>query len=902
MGRIHHSNKETYWLGWNGSISDDGTLNSAGGAAVGAAMLRPARKIEATAQKAAKKALKTLIAAGSANPLMVPIHISVRVLKIDVHGANVWMPVQLKNYAQVRGLLLRVYDKAGNAIYHEYIDLPAGPHGVLTALSAPEKIASKVAPLSPALAPSCAVALVPTPGFASTGHSLCRVEVWASRNAAVLSNKTIADKLGEDFNVYLHTVSSEYEPTPADIASKRRRYGDVWGGTGQRLYGFLSGRAAYNATQIAIANHAHQSQLDRAQKVIDGSYAPRTIRLGNGKPCVRIVLDKRATSNSQTFTVQARLDDIQAQIQEAEDTLAEEGVRTTRDHEVRIFIAPEWHFRKSNQASVTTNIGQPSYDHAEFLDIVQRCKALSLLFPDWLIIPGTVYWTLQYATRLHTWTAVEMATLQADLIASFAVPLANGVNGVPRAAVHNPKACFNANVALFLSGGNVVHYQYKQHAGEAEWQGHEFLTSFYLQQEHHTAVFQPAYFSFRGLLFGVDICRDHYEHRCFYERSGQLGAIRTDYLNEYANALIDLTNAVAGMGVSPLLPVLRGYVSTLLGVRLGNAGAAVPGLAEADLTGRALLPVAAAAPVGVVARLAAIGGLIAQIKVDRGAHPGIDFKVAMTAHEVRHTPLSAQGIAAVPATVDTLASDWTERICAALKQEEDKVAAMAPHVLRATNLLTVTMAPTLLTPMLTAAGIVTIAGLPLNPGGALAGDLDVMLIISNGTPNRQYGALNVAPGGIVAQCDGATSVDCTVEQIQVVNPLLPAAPAHTRAQCATDMAAGGRALAKYDLVAMMFDFNRSERQVALDAGNLPLATTIFNFERDCLGPLFTQIAPARKALTDELAEHMPRVVTMITVPSQAQAAVASSSRYDDANVDTLLPPTGRGGNLLGRIL
>ncbi|MFS8064971.1 MAG: hypothetical protein ACMG6S_01240 [Byssovorax sp.] len=902
MGRRYHSTKETYWLGWDGSISDDGQLNSADAAATGAAMLRPARKIEATAQKAAKKALKTLITAAGQNPVIVPIHISVRIFKIDVQGAVVWMPVQLKNYGQVRGLLLRVYDKAGNAIYHEYIDLPAGPHGVLAALTPLEKAASKVAPLSPVPSPSCAVALVPTPGFASTGHSLCRVEVWASRNAAVLSNKTIADELGADFNVYLHTVSSAYEPTAADIASKRRRYGDVWGGTGKKLYGYLSGRAAYAATQLAIANHAHQSQLDRAQKVLDGVYAPRTIQLGNGKPCVRIVLDKRATSDRQAFLVQDRLDDIQAQIQEAEDALAAEGVRTTPAHEIRIFIASEWYFRKSNQADVTTHAGHPSYDHAEFLDIVQRCKALSLLFPDWLIIPGTIYWTLQFAARLHTWTALDMAALQVDIVNSFAVPLANGANGVPRAPVVNPKACLNGNVALFLSGGNVVHYQFKQYGGEAEWQGHEFLTSTYLRQEHHHTVFRPSYFDFRGLLFGVDICRDHYEHRCFYERSGQLAAIRTDYLNEYANALIDVGNAIAALPTDPLLPLVRGYVATLLGIRQGNAVAAAPGVDEAHLSVVGLLPVAGPAPAGIVLRLAAMGALIAQIKVDRAVEPRVDAAAHLGAHEARYNPLNLAGAGADPVAFDALASDWTTAACAALKREEDKLVAMTAHAVTANHILNVHMAPLLLTPPDTANGILAIGALALNPAGPHVGDLDVMLIISNGTPNQQYGALNVAQGGILAQCDGARTTDCTVQQIQAINPALPAVPAHTRAQCATNMAAGGRAIATYDIIGMMFDVTWSLQQVEFDAPNLANAQRIFKFVVEFLQPLFKQLSAGRKALTSQLDEHHPRVVTQITVPSQAQTAVAPSSRYDDANIDTLLPPTGRGGTLLGRIL
>ena len=900
MGRRYHSTKETYWLTWDGRISDDGQLNSADHARVGAATGAPARKTEASAQRTAKKALKTLITAAGHNPLIVPIHISVRVLKLVIQAGAVQIPVQLKNYAQVRGLLLRVYDKSGCVLYHEYIDLPAGPAGVLPALVALEKAASKVAPLSPVPAPALPIVGAPAAGFGSTGHSLCRVEVWATRNAAVLSNKSIHDKLGEDFNVYLHTVSGEYEPTARDLASKRRRYGDVWRGTGSKLYGYMSSRAAYAATQLAIANHAHQSQLDRTQKLADGVYAPRTVQLGNGKPCVRIVLDKRATSNTQNHTIQQRLDDIQAQIQEAEDAMAREGIRTTRDHEVRIFIAPEWYFRKSNNAHVTTHAGVPSYDHAEFLDIVQRCKALSLLFPDWLIIPGTIYWTLQYAARLHTWTAVDMAALQADIANFFAVPLANGVNGAPRAAVLNPKTCFNGNVALFLSGGNVVHYQFKQYAGEAEWPGHEFLTSIYLRQEHLSAVFRHGYFNFRGLRIGVDICRDHYEHRCFYERSGQLAAIRTDYLNEYANALVDVGNAIGALPTDPTLPIIRGYVSTLLGIRQGNAIAAVPSPDEVALG--ALLPAAGPAPVGIVLRLAAMGALITQINLDRAIHVSLNHTSGLGAHEPRYNPLNLAGAGADPAAFDALATSWTAAACSSLKRGEDKLAAMNVHLIRANNIFNVTMAPLLLTPVETAAGILTIAGQALNPAGANIGDLDVMLVISNGTPNRQYGALNVAPGGLIAQCDGATVADCIVEQIQVINPALPAVPAHTRAVCATDMAAGGRACAVFDIVCMMFDVTWSLQQAELDAGNVGPAQQIFTFVAEFLSPLFTRLSAGRKALTDELNEHMPRVVTKITVPSQAQAAVASSTRYDDANVDTLLPPTGRGGTLAGRIL
>jgi hypothetical protein len=233
--------------------------------------------------------------------------------------------------------------------------------------------------------------------------------------------------------------------------------------------------------------------------------------------------------------------------------------------------------------------------------------------------------------------------------------------------------------------------------------------------------------------------------------------------------------------------------------------------------------------------------------------------------------------------------------------EEDKVAAMAGHVGAAQNLLNNVMAPIMLTALDITNGGQAIAGQALNPPGPLAGDLDVMLILSNGTPTRQYGALDVAQNGILVQADGAKTDDCGVEQIQIINDLTPPAVARTRATCAADMAAGGRALATYDIVSMMFDVTRAEKQEQLDLGNAGAAQQLVTFEQECLAPLFQQLAAARKALTDELAEHAPRVATKLSAPYKDQAAVSASCLYDDANVDTVTPPTGRGGNLAGRI-
>jgi hypothetical protein len=901
MGRVYHSNTRTYLLTWDGRTSADGRLNTADPAATGAAATPLARRTEATAQKTAQRALKTRITAAGNNPIVVPIHISVRVLTLDVQPGLIRIPVQLKGYDLVRALLLRIYDKEEHPIYHEYIDLPAGPDLVLPEALLLALAAARLPPHQPVPAPRMVVAGAPAAAHASTGHSLCRVEVWASRTPAALQNKTIADRLDRSFNLYMHTVSNEHAPTAKEVSSKRKRYGDVWRGTSSKMYSFVSAHAAHVLKQQAIAAYALASQVRRTQKIAAGVYLPRLVRVGNGKPCVRIVMDKRATSNTQAFTVADRIANIRAQIQEAEDALAASPVHTTPDDEVRIFIAPEWYFRKSNRAVVATNAGVPSYTHAEFLAIVRDLKALSLLFPHWLIIPGTIYWTLQYTTRLQEWTAPDMANLQVDILAAFAVPLANGNNGVPRAAVADPQTCFNGNVALFLSGGAVVHYQYKQNAGEAEWQGHELLTSTYLRREHHTTVFRPSYFNFRGLLFGVDICRDHYEHRCFYERSGQLAAIRTGYLTEYANAIVDVRNAIGAVPPAPLLPLIRIDVSTLLGIRQGNATAAVPGVAEDELVGLHALPAAGAAPVGLLARLAATGALIVQMNTDRGAHPGLYRMLTQGDFEARYNPLNLLGAAADQATFDTLVNDWTECCCRALRDQVKAVAARAAHRVQAQNLLNVILPPILLTGGEAAAGILAIGALALNPAGPLAGAVDVMLIVSNGTPNRKYGALDVAPGGLLAQADGATMESCTVEQIQVIHDLAPPAVANARATCATNMAAGGRALACFDIVSIMFDMNRAMRQEQLDLGNTPAAAALFTFEVQALAPLFLQFAPPRTALLDQLVEHAPRVVTRITVPSQAQAAVPSSARYDDANVDVVTPPTGRGGTLLARI-
>ena len=41
----------------------------------------------------------------------------------------------------------------------------------------------------------------------------------------------------------------------------------------------------------------------------------------------------------------------------------------------------------------------------------------------------------------------------------------------------------------------------------AQLDGYEFITSSYLWPQHHYGTFRPSYFLFKGIRFGVDICR-----------------------------------------------------------------------------------------------------------------------------------------------------------------------------------------------------------------------------------------------------------------------------------------------------------------------------------------------------------------------------------------------------------
>lgn len=903
MGRTYTSDKKLYWLIWDGSISSNGQLHTTAALAGTGAPL--SRKKEKSNQDKQRKALKKRIKLNftGKNPLRIPLHISVRIKKVDVQGGLAYIPVQLKNPDQVRALLLRIYDKANNPLYQEYIDLPNGADDLLRELDGTEAGAVSGPPLNPA--PAIPVNPVHQANFATTGHSLCRVEVWASRNPAVLKNKQITDKLEKSFNVYMVTVGNEYEPTPKDVQSKRKGYGEskgVWAQTAQAVGGLLSIKSQYLDQQQSIDTWEQSSQLKRSTKKLAGKYQPRVVSVANGKPCLRIVMDRRSTSNNQNFNVDDRINDIEAQIREAESALAAEPVHTTPDAEIRIFVAPEWYFRKSNNSNKDTNAGTPSYDHAEFLDIVKKCKALSAKFPEWLIVPGTIYWTLGYAKPLHQWDAGDLASLQNDVQAYYAVPMPAGNDGVPRAAVVNGKTFFNGNLALFLNNGQVIHYMYKEYAGEAEWPGHEYLTSLYLKQEFHFDVFRPSYFLFRNVLFGVDICRDHYEHRCFYERSGQLAAIRTSYLQNFGAAKTDVDNAVAGVANPPLLALYRGYVTTILSVKQGSSIPA-KALNEQTLDNLGYTPVVPVVAWTFTQRATNLETLIAALRHDVATYPEIRYQSGLANLVPEYENNIQPMVAGAPkeTAFDQLVARFVEQLCGPLKSHEDKAAAAGGHVVTAQNLMNNEMTPFLLTGPQVLNGTGHIAGMAarMDPQGNLAGDLDAMLIVSNGTPNRQYGALDVAVSGIVAQCDGAKSDDCAAEQIQTVANV-GGAP-RTRAQCASDMAAGGQALARYDIISTMFDLVRSKKQEHLDAGQTAQADLLFKFERDFLGPLFVQLSAGRSQLTQLLDAHAGRA-TKITVPGKAQSSVDSSYRFDDANVDTLLPPTGRGGSLTGRIL
>src|SRR5215469_9948610 len=111
---------------------------------------------------------------------------------------------------------------------------------------------------------------------------------------------------------------------------------------------------------------------------------------------IAILCEPTSTANGTTIAGQnrrttaqlmTRLDDVLSNI---EATLA---VRATNreDHDLRalgfrpiqVFVGPEWYFRQYDRP----------YTQVERDAIVQQLQDLSRRFPDWLLMPGTIYWT-----------------------------------------------------------------------------------------------------------------------------------------------------------------------------------------------------------------------------------------------------------------------------------------------------------------------------------------------------------------------------------------------------------------------------------------------------------------------------------------------------------------------------
>ena len=110
--------------------------------------------------------------------------------------------------------------------------------------------------------------------------------------------------------------------------------------------------------------------------------------------------------------------DLEARLQTAHDKFDSELTRGRKD-KLRIFLGPEWYHRA---------VGEP-HTHARMRAIVEEVKAMSLRYPEWLIVPGTIVFALGYDAAAG---APALATVQADMQQYFTLtPNLTGADPLP---------------------------------------------------------------------------------------------------------------------------------------------------------------------------------------------------------------------------------------------------------------------------------------------------------------------------------------------------------------------------------------------------------------------------------------------------------------------------------------
>lgn len=507
------SPKDLRWLRWDGSLAEKGTLNATW----------PARTDHPPPPVPVRVTRRQVAPTGPSDTLVINTGVSARIQKLaadlPLADKELRIPVQLKNPARIKQLMLRITDCTGALAYQEILDATRIP-------SLPSLTKEEVAQVSlkepqqgqgPQDAPGPTLAARSAPPssdgeWAAAGAAPYTVEVWVSALDGAFTNvtaKTDAEGL-KRAQTYQVTVSSAFKPDSNLVTEVYRR---------------LAGEDFRKKFWMDLLIR-RTKELDSPEAKQNPKYLPRRVAIAGGLPKLRVVMSTKQTGSETGKCVDdiaARVASLQALLEDAEAKLAAEAEKRgalPADRELRMLLAPEWYFRKGKT--------QPPYTPAELRTIVDEVCKLSKAHPEWLIIPGTVYFGVGHAKPFWKLTAEELKAAGADILAAMKLETGKETQAAPTRAEPSPaKTWFVGNLCPVIAGGKLLHYSIKRDAGEAPREGEEFFAPYWVDPRKVDELCRGSFFAFKGLELCLEICRDHNALRAAIENAG-LSATRAE--------------------------------------------------------------------------------------------------------------------------------------------------------------------------------------------------------------------------------------------------------------------------------------------------------------------------------------------------------------------------------------
>ncbi len=206
----------------------------------------------------------------------------------------------------------------------------------------------------------------------------------------------------------------------------------------------------------------------RARRNVRAAAVPLTTHATTVKKGILVAIVQGSTYNAPTADQQNSVGMIRDCI-----TAAEAHFQSTpakyKNEELRIFMAPEWYFRKPGPKERTST----PYTHAEMRQIVDDLLAISAEdeFQNWVILPGTIYFGLEYTDYVDLTEPSSIAARAQDVIDYFKLPTAADTDAPIRPAPNLITGRFKknkkikqwvvGNLGIVAHRGNLLNYHFK---------------------------------------------------------------------------------------------------------------------------------------------------------------------------------------------------------------------------------------------------------------------------------------------------------------------------------------------------------------------------------------------------------------------------------------------------------